>query len=68
MRVHEDTSSFGRCDLKRRVAEPFDQDRSRTVGRNPQDTSLNHFELMAEAQSAAREDCKGSQQKEKSSR
>jgi hypothetical protein len=43
VRIGKDSSSLRRCDLKRRVAEPFNQNRSGTRRGNPQKSALNDF-------------------------
>src|SRR5688572_5310191 len=55
VRIGKDSSSFRRCDLKGRVAEPLKQDRSGTSGGNPQKSDRYDFQVVAKVENARRE-------------
>ena len=55
VRIGKDSSSFGRGDLKGRVAHPFHFNRCGSSRRNPQELTLYDFQFVTEAEDAGRE-------------
>ena len=55
VRIGKDSSSLGRGDLKGRVAHPFHFNWRRSSGRNPHESALYDFQLVAETEDAGRE-------------